>query len=556
MTERADTLPTLVIDTGNLPAAALALRDLFAAAGCFFDRDMPVNIVHPADGGSIRAIPLTVNNVVMEAHRLSRPTKRIGEDKQALCTLPERVARMYLDLREWNLPPLAGISTAPLLDGDGSIRDAAGYDAETGLWCCRVPPLQVFDHPSRQDAVDALRVLRQAFQTFPFADAVRRRDPLLRVEVIDLAYPPGCDESAFLAALLTAICRASLRLAPGFLVVAPQVSGAGSGKGLLVRAITTIAFGCHPSAFTAGHDRQELDKRLVSELIEAAPAVFLDNVNGAVLRSETLASVMTERPARVRELGKSRMVTLNSTAFVAITGNGLRVSLDLVRRFLLCELDAGCEDPETRDFAPGFLEIIEARRAELLSAALTIWRYGRQHGYELKKGRPLGSFEDWCAWVRDPLLTLGCRDPVERVEVVKARDPNRQQIAELFRTWNECHGEAPVKAAGLAERVRRHIDPQDRGRQYVASRLGSLAGTRAAGFVLTGQEAVGEWGATTYALRRAAPESDDVASRGGNGIWHRDHRDHRPPMPPMPPMPDDPGEPRGFSSEEEEEWTA
>src|SRR5262249_34927147 len=76
---------------------------------------------------------------------------------------------------------------------------------------------------------------------------------------------------------------------------------------------------------TTGSERQELDKRLAAELIEAQPALFLDNANGIALRSDTLASVLTERPARVRLLGQTRMVPLNSAAFIAITGNGLTV---------------------------------------------------------------------------------------------------------------------------------------------------------------------------------------------------------------------------------------
>src|SRR5262249_18829233 len=151
---------------------------------------------------------------------------------------------------------------------------------------------------------------------------------------------PGLDESTFLVGLLTAICRPNLKLAPGFLVRAPEVSSAGTGKGLLVRSISAIAFGVRPRAFTTGGDRRELDKRLASDLIEAAPVLFLDNVNGSMLRSDTLASVLTERPARVRPLGRTGMVALNSTAFIAVTGNGLRVSEDLARRFIVCELDA------------------------------------------------------------------------------------------------------------------------------------------------------------------------------------------------------------------------
>src|SRR5262249_54238751 len=159
------------------------------------------------------------------------------------------------------------------------------------------------------------------------------------------------------------------------------------------------------------------------------------------------------------------------------------------------------------NFAPDFLGEIERRRTELLSAALTIWRYGRQNNTHLRRGRSLGSFEQWCEWVRDPLLTLGCRDPVERIEQIKAQDPQRQQVAEIFQTWNRCHANAPVRPADLAEPVLRVIDPQGRGRQYVASRLGALVNTRSGGFVMTRQDSAGTWGVATYALSCTSSES-------------------------------------------------
>jgi hypothetical protein len=274
---------------------------------------------------------------------------------------------------------------------------------------------------SRADAEVALQILRFAFRTFPFSDSDRIWDSNLGIEIIDLKKTPGRDESAFLVSLFTACCRSSLDLAPGMLMTAPTLSGAGSGKGLLVRAICTIAFGIQPRAFTMGSDRQELDKRLAAELVEAQPALFLDNANGVALRSDTLASVLTERPARVRLLGQTRMVPLNSTASIAVTGKGLTVSEDLARRFICCELDARCEDPESRPFPAGFPNDIEQRRGEFLAAALTIWRWGRQNATALQRGKPLGSFETWAQWCRDPLLALGCRDPVERIEALKAQ---------------------------------------------------------------------------------------------------------------------------------------
>ena len=379
-------------------------------------------------------MPLTKYNVVMETHRLCQPMKVKSDGEHVPQTLPDRVAQMYLDMSgEWDLPPLAGVSTAPLLSEDGSVRTADGYDPVTTLWCCNIPALTLPSRPSRADAEAALGILRQAFQTFPFGDSPRRWDASLGVEIIDITQPPGQDESAFLVALLTAVCRPSLWLAPGILITAPAVSGAGSGKGLLVRAICTIAFGIRPRAFTTGGEGKELDKRLAAELIEAQPALFLDNANGIALRSDTLASVLTERPARVRLLGQTRMVLLNSTAFVAITGNGLTVSEDLARRFIRCELDARCEDPETRAFPAGFLEQIERRRAELLTAALTIWRWGRQNASALTRGKPLGSFETWAEWCRDPL-----RDPRVLVILSSASRHSRPtiRIASASRTYS------------------------------------------------------------------------------------------------------------------------
>jgi hypothetical protein len=496
--------PDLIIDPGNLPATARELRDLFAASERFFDRGVPVKIVPAANGGAPTATELKPNGIVMEAHELCRPVKVQGDELVPM-TLPERVARMYLHLNgEWGLPPLAGITTAPVLSDNGTVRAAQGYDPTSQLWCAAVPPLTIPEEPSRVQAKMALQVLRETFRTFPFADARRRYDNRLGVDVVDLRKAPGMDESAFLVALLTAICRPSLWLAPGFLIRAPEISGAGTGKGLLVRSIATVAYGIRPRAFTKGGDRQELDKRLASDLIEAAPMLFLDNVNGSTLRSDVLASVLTERPARVRPLGRTGMLALNSTAFIGVTGNGLSVSEDLARRFSVCELDARCEDPEQRPFATNFLPNIESRRAELLSATLTIWRWGRQHAAGLTPGRPLGSFEQWAEWCRDPLLALGCRDPVERIETVKSDDPHRRRIVELFDAWHVHHGERPVKASALPEPVRVLVDPQGRGRQHIAARLVQLTGTRAGGFVLTRQEAAGKWGAATYSLVRTS----------------------------------------------------
>ena len=493
--------PLLNIDSGNLPTVALNLRDILANSGTLYNRGTPVRITLSSSDAVPIATPLTTHRVVRLAHEFSRPIKN-GEPH----TLPDRVANMYLDMQgEWGLPKLAGICTTPILRDDGSVVSAEGYDLATGVYCHGIPEIMIPEHPTREQAQDALQTIRNAFRTFPFADSARRFDVALGVDVVDHDKPIGIDETSFICALLTAICRPSLWLAPGLLLNAPAISGAGSGKGLLVRAIGMIAYGTHVRPFTPGHDRLEMDKRLVAEVMEGRPILAMDNINATLLRSNTLASLLTERPTGVRLLGQSRMVTLEHASFIALTGNGLSVSEDLARRFLYCELDAHCEDPERRSFEPGFIDYIREHRSELVSASLTIWRWGRQT--EMKRGVPLGSFEQWGESVRDPLVALGLPDPVDRIRQIKERDPARQRVIEMFAAWWEAHKDNAVRAADLAPEVREIIDPSQRGRQYVARAVQGLIGTRQGGFTL---ERVGELpnrrkAGALYRLRKVSP---------------------------------------------------
>jgi len=158
------------------------------------------------------------------------------------------------------------------------------------------------------------------------------------------------------------------------------------------------------------------------------------------------------------------------------------------------------EDPEERSFAGDIRAEVAERRPELLAALLTIWRWGRLTS-DIRPGRTLGSFPTWCGWVRDPLFALGCQDPVKGISDAKKLDSRRQVIAELFAKWWEHHQDSPMALSDLDEAMKHVVDPQGRGRQYLARLIGNLAVTRLAGLVLTRQAAAGYWGAATYALK-------------------------------------------------------
>jgi putative DNA primase/helicase len=252
---KRDNLPELIISGSDPTATAKDLAALIAKREDFlFNGHAPVHIAAEADCLP-RALEVATETVRVLAHKICIPTKvRItkGEVERIPAPLSKDIAQLYLHGLEgsWGLKPFRGIITAPILNDDGSIRSASGYDERSGLWCHKIPNITVPAKPTESEAKRALTRLRQFFRTFPFADAARLHDRDLAVEIVDLSKPAGLDESSFLAALLTAVCRQSLELTPGFLCDAPNFSGAGTGKGLLVKAICIIASGVRPAAFT------------------------------------------------------------------------------------------------------------------------------------------------------------------------------------------------------------------------------------------------------------------------------------------------------------------
>ena len=146
---------------------------VYLLSGRFFDRGVPVKIVYPASGSPPIALPLTPNRIVVEAHDVCRPVQPKGMP----VTLANRLARLCLEMfGEGNLPPLAGVCTAPLLSADGGAH-RHGLRSGYSVWCANLPALRVPEHPIRAEAEAGLRLLRETFRTFPFADAERRIEP-------------------------------------------------------------------------------------------------------------------------------------------------------------------------------------------------------------------------------------------------------------------------------------------------------------------------------------------------------------------------------------------
>jgi hypothetical protein len=327
-----------------------------------------------------------------------------------------RIASMLLARDgDWRLPRIAGVITTPTLRPDGSLLSEAGYDPATRLYLenddsLRLPAIS--PHPCRADAEAALALLAELVSEFPFIGSA--------------------DRAVALSGIITAVIRGAMTIAP---LHAIRAHTPGTGKSLLVDVASTIATGRPCPVIAAGKTEEETEKRLGALLRDAVPIVSLDNVNGE-LGGDILCQI-TERPlVRVRILGRSEAPEFECRATVFATGNNLVLVGDMVRRTLLCGLDAGLERPELRKFAHDPIVRALASRGDYVAAAITIARAYRTAGMP-EVCATIGSYSEWSDAVRAPLIWLGEADPVASMETARDEDPELTLIREVFSYWRD-----------------------------------------------------------------------------------------------------------------------
>jgi hypothetical protein len=334
---------------------------------------------------------------------------------------------------EKQLPPLVGIINAPTMRGDGSILSEPGYDEKTGLLFD--PRDEVFpevpDKPTEEDVKAALRILKEPLQSFPFVSDV--------------------DCAVALSAVVTALVRRSLKTAPLHAFSAPIK---GSGKSKLVDFASVIATGEEAAVISQGGNDEEMEKRLVSCVLEGRTIIAIDNCRRPLADVDLLCSMLTQSQVSVRILGSSEMPKLPSGALVTSTGNNLVIVGDLTRRSIRCDLDPRCERPELRRFEFDPIEVAKSKRAELAVAALTILRAFHVAGRPAPEGvSPLGSFEDWSLIVRNALIWAGCADPVASMEKLREDDPEQGEIEDVITQWWGEFDNERVTAAEVIDRA-------------------------------------------------------------------------------------------------------
>ncbi|WP_197488524.1 hypothetical protein [Methylomonas koyamae] len=333
---------------------------------------------------------------------------------------PARHAGVLFDSPSYpHLPVLNGLARQPYLRPDGSLMTKPGYDAATGMFSVfNTRDFAVPIQPTRIEAEAALAVLIDTLAKFSFATPT--------------------DQAAALAAILTAVLRPCLTVAPMFHVKAHMP---GSGKSYLCALMTAFATPQRGTPTTFPGDDEECRKLLLAELLRAPAVVEFDNLTGDLVAHKSLCTALTAEFICGRILGVSKTATVSTRTLFISSGNNVGPIQDMTRRCVTIHLDPGCEIPASRNFKrPHLIHDVLRERGRFVSAALTIVRAWIVAGRPKTDCKPLGNYDEWSDLCCQPLLWLGCADPVASVFEAMTEDPDRETLARLLSAWQAVFG--------------------------------------------------------------------------------------------------------------------
>ena len=418
-------LPTIRIVAGQLPrmiaetekAVLNAGIEVFARAGSLV---YPVGEIVPAADDRQTVSPRLrefTPDSFLEPVAEAAIFQRWNQRRQAWADIdpPLQLVRMLLAReRKWAFPRIAGIIATPTLRPDGSLLDKPGYDPKTELYLwpgVTLPPIP--PAPTKAEAHAALMTLKELFVEFSF----KRKTPTI-------------DLSVALVGLLTALLRGSLPTSPIILV---RGDTPGVGKSFLVDVIAMVATGRICPVITASRSLEETEKRIGAVLLSGSSIVSLDNTTHD-LEGELLCQIAERPVVRIRVLGRSEMPDCECHTAVFATGNNVGFKGDMVRRGLVCDLEALDERPEEREFKGDALARARTERERYIAAALTVARAYLAAGAP-KVCKPIASYGLWSTLARSPLAWLGEPDPWASVEASRKDDPVLTAIREFFTLW-------------------------------------------------------------------------------------------------------------------------
>ena len=347
------------------------------------------------------------------------------------CDPPARHAHILFDAQNFRyLPSLAGVARQPYFrESDGELITQPGYDKTAHRF-------GVFD-------------ARHFVIPDPTPDAAREALALLEELLTEFRFVAATDKAAALAAIFTAVVRATLPHAPAFHVRAPVF---GSGKTYLCELIGAFAGPGGNAKLSYPTTSEEATKVILSLLLTSPACVEFDDMDTDWIPHGTIKRMLTAEAITDRILGVSKTATVSTRTLFLGSGNNVGPIRDLLRRVLTIHLDPRCAKPATMTYKGFPVDKVRQRRGVYVAAVLTIIQAWRRAGSPRARADSIVTYSGkWSDYCRYPLMWLGHPDPATALLEQVRHDPDGDALCGLMTEWHAVFGSTPTTVRKAVE---------------------------------------------------------------------------------------------------------
>jgi hypothetical protein len=351
------------------------------------------------------------------------------------CYVPQHLCKAMI-LRDWqSFPGMRRVDAMtqhplPMLLGDEVYVSRAGYDDRAQLF-------GAFDDQEWTVPVQP-----------SFDEFVAAVDTLGEL-ISEMYLQSPADVSAAIAAMLTAVCRPGLPVAPGFVLSAPN---SGAGKSYFAQVLTELASVHEPDVLTletrGPNANSEFSKMVLGALSTSRPVMLFDEIDDNKIDGPSLRKLITSPVFSGRKLGANAVLTLPTRKLVLITANNVDPTMDSARRFIIVRINPPT-DAAKRNQRPdrGAVDLVHEDRVRFARAAVIVSLGGmhmlKDSAFRMPVGiNMLSGFPAWSRVVAGPallatwLLIKREREPVNLVEcddlvAIAGKNPLREQVEEI-----------------------------------------------------------------------------------------------------------------------------
>ena len=440
VTEAAARHQTVVqVASGQFHQVVQAMEHVLATQGRYYASGGLIASVNvdPANGNPTIA-PTSIHTVMRELSKLARweqYDKRSG-DVYVIDPPQKHVSNLFDAGTFDHLLPLLGVARQPYFRfEDGVLILEPGYDSISRRFGAFDPQQFKIPVPTRESAELAMAMIEDVLSEFHFVSPA--------------------DKSAALAAIFTAVVRASIKYAPGFHVRAPVI---GSGKSFLCESIGLFASAGGNAKVSYPVKSEEATKVILSLLLTGPAVIEFDDMDTDWIPHGVINRMFTADKITDRILGYSKTATVSTQCLFLGSGNNVGPTRDLMRRVLIINVDPRCATPATMKYKSDPVAKVRANRGAYVAAVLTVVAAWRAAGSPRTDIASIASYGgEWTEYCRRPLVWMGYPDPATSLIEQIQNDPDAEALGRLLKEWRKAFGSAPttvrkaVAGAGMNE---------------------------------------------------------------------------------------------------------